>query len=237
LWAIVVVILLAGPAPAVRASHSWSNYHWSRAANPFSLGLIDSVTSSWDGNYSNARLDWSESDKFDLIGVAGRSTTSARKRCATSSGQVRVCNAVYGANGWLGLAEIWIIGSHVQYARVRVNDSYFNTSSYNDANAKRHVLCQEVGHTLGLDHQHGEVVPTCMDDESGLFDAAYVSPNYHDFEELDAIYTHLDGTSSSTQSTQSTQASEHGNDPNKRVERDGQYTKITWIFPARNPNN
>jgi hypothetical protein len=54
--------------------------------------------------------------------------------------------------------------------------------------AKRHVLCQEIGHTFGLDHQYTE--PTCMDDINGLFDPAFVGPGAHDFEQLGSIYAH-----------------------------------------------
>jgi len=60
-------------------------------------------------------------------------------------------------------------------------------------------LCQEVGHNFGLDHQdedfyNSPIIPhTCMDyfvpDANEI-----VGPNAHDFEQLEAIYAHLDST-------------------------------------------
>ena len=48
-----------------------------------------------------------------------------------------------------------------------VNDTYFNTAKYNTPVWRNLVMCQEVGHTLGLDHQD-EIfdnvnLGTCMD--------------------------------------------------------------------------
>ena len=58
-------------------------------------------------------------------------------------------------------------------------------------------MCQEVGHTLGLDHQD-EVfgnanLGTCMDYTSlPSGPPSNEHPNAHDYEELEIIYSHLD---------------------------------------------
>ena len=56
-------------------------------------------------------------------------------------------------------------------------------------------MCQEVGHTLGLDHQDEDFdnpnLGTCMDYTSDP--STNQHPNAHDYEELEAIYAHLDG--------------------------------------------
>ncbi len=72
------------------------------------------------------------------------------------------------------------------------------------------VACQEIGHTFGLDHQdeifNNPNLGTCMDytnDPSGtLFgQLSNEHPNTHDFDELVAIYAHLDTFTSSTAKT------------------------------------
>ncbi len=69
------------------------------------------------------------------------------------AGKVRSCNASYGFNGWLGLASINITGGvHITQGYSKMNDSYFNGGGYTETN-RQHVMCQEIGHTLGLDHQ------------------------------------------------------------------------------------
>jgi hypothetical protein len=60
-------------------------------------------------------------------------------------------------------------------------------------------MCQEVGHTFGLDHQDENFdnanLGTCMDytsDPDGP--PSNLHPNQHDYDELAIIYAHLDGT-------------------------------------------
>ncbi|MBI4387216.1 MAG: hypothetical protein HY551_07525 [Elusimicrobia bacterium] len=171
------------------ATHSWGTYHWARTSNPFTLQLGNNLsTAEWQGYLGSVSTDWSASTVLDTSGVGGSGGAS----CKAKSGTVQVCNRKYGFNGWLGLAQIWVSGSHIVQATSKVNDSYFNTNTYNNGNAKRHVLCQEIGHTFGLSHQ---TAVSCMDDKNGLFDATYVSPDAHDYAQLETIYSSLDATS------------------------------------------
>ncbi|MEO8438552.1 MAG: hypothetical protein ABI562_08820, partial [Chloroflexota bacterium] len=100
-----------------------------------------------------------------------------------------------GNNGWLGIASISITGgTHITQGSVRVNDTYFNTASYNTPAWRQLVMCQEVGHTFGLDHQD-EVfdnanLGTCMDYTNDP--STNQHPNKHDYDELGIIYSHLD---------------------------------------------
>ena len=56
-------------------------------------------------------------------------------------------------------------------------------------------MCQEIGHTFGLDHQDesGADLHTCMDYADNP-DADNTHPNTHDYEQLASIYAHLDPT-------------------------------------------
>jgi hypothetical protein len=62
-------------------------------------------------------------------------------------------------------------------------------------------MCQEIGHTFGLDHQStsGASLNTCMDyfSNTGANANSTLSthPNQHDYDELVTIYTHLDSFS------------------------------------------
>jgi hypothetical protein len=113
------------------------------------------------------------------------------------SGTAQVCNALYGNNGWLGLAQIWAgSDSHITQATVKLNDTYFNTATYNTVAWRSLVMCQEVGHTFGLDHQdedsNNPPLGSCMDYSSDPTPNQH--PNAHDYEELEIIYGHLDTT-------------------------------------------
>lgn len=190
-----LALLLAGALPAA-ANHAWSTYHWGRASNPFTLTLRSNLVGGWESILPQVSFDWSQSSVLDTVVAAGDTSLTFRKRCPATSGRIEVCNAEYGKNGWLGLATIWLSGNHIVKATTKVNDTYFKTPTYDNPYAKRHVLCQEVGHNLGLDHQRDPASKSCMDDRNGLFDPAFVSPNAHDYQQLESIYTsHLDSTS------------------------------------------
>ena len=117
------------------------------------------------------------------------------------TGTTQVCNGTYGNNGWLGLASINISGSHITQGSAKLNDTYFNTATYNNPNERRHVMCQEIAHTFGLNHQStdGTSLNTCMDyfSNTGTNATSTLStrPNKHDFDQLNTIYGgHLDST-------------------------------------------
>ncbi len=187
------------------ASHSWANYHWARTTPQFTLNVGDNLTTSWKSFLAQASNDWNSPEVFGASStplltaiVAGSST---QRRCAMVAGTTQVCNSKYGNNGWLGLASINIVdGEHITQGTAKMNDSYFNTSKYNNPNEKLHVMCQEIAHTFGLNHQStdGSSQNSCMDyfSNTGVnaTSAASTRPNAHDFEELNAIYSHLDGT-------------------------------------------
>jgi hypothetical protein len=118
------------------------------------------------------------------------------------AGTAQVCNGKYGNNGWLGLASINITGgTHIPQGSAKMNDTYFSTATYNNPNERQHVMCQEVAHTFGLDHQSedGSSQNSCMDyfSNTGANAGSTLStkPNAHDFEELRIIYQHLDSFS------------------------------------------
>ena len=187
----IAMTLLAGSA---NADHAWANYHWSRASNPFTLGLGDNLSSVWDPYLQTTSSDWSVSNVLNTTIVAGGTTA---RRCRAATGRVEVCNAAYGNNGWLGIASISVSGSHIRSGTVRVNDTYFNTAQYNTTAWRNLVMCQEVGHIFGLDHQdenfNNPNLGTCMDYTNSP--SSNQHPNPHDYEQLQLIYSHSDGSS------------------------------------------
>lgn len=190
-----IALPLAALAMPAAATHSWAGYHWARTANPFTLKVGDNVDANWDAYLDTTNTDWTKSTVLDTVKVAG--SVSNVKRCNAQAGTVQVCNSTYGGTGWLGIASISISGgTHITQGTVKLNDTYFNTAKYNTPAWKNLVSCQEVGHTLGLDHQD-EVfdnanLDTCMDYTN--LPESNQHPNAHDYEELGIIYQHLDST-------------------------------------------
>jgi hypothetical protein len=215
--ALLIAPLLILPS-AAQADHSWGNYHWARTDNSFKLLLGGNVSQTWRDYLSEASAQWSISSVLQTEVVPGGTKP---RTCKATAGRVEVCSERYGFNGWLGIAQIWVSSGHITAGITKVNDSYFNSAKYNTPGWRMLVMCQEIGHTFGLDHQNENFsdrnLGTCMDYTSNpdgghewpFYDAntdaepANWYPNHHDYEQLEAIYGHLDtittvGTQTST---------------------------------------
>lgn len=237
---IVVAAGLAATAIFVNvasATNSWGGYHWARTTAQFTLKLGNNVSAGWQTHLNNASADWNSPQTFGAAStpiltavVVGQSS----KRCAMVAGTTQVCNSTYGNNGWLGLASINITGGvHITQGSAKMNDTYFNTSTYNNPNEKRHVMCQEIAHTFGLDHQStdGSSQNTCMDYFSNTganaTNPASTRPNKHDFDELALIYAHLDPTTTAAQTTS----------PSSRADIDVTEDPNSWGMLVSQSNN
>ncbi|PCH62103.1 MAG: hypothetical protein COC19_03340 [SAR86 cluster bacterium] len=190
----------------VSADHAWGSYHWNISTvdsvlAPLQLG--DNLTSAaWSNSLLNAETDWNFSVLQSAV-VSGATDAS----CQPTAGRVEVCNGAYGDTGWLGIASVWATrgkNKHITQAVVMLNDSYFDTGAYNSDAWRDFVMCQEVGHAFGLDHQDENFdnanLGTCMDytsDPDGRLSAGLDNrhPNAHDYEMMGQIYAHLNSTS------------------------------------------
>ena len=216
-------VAFAGVSTQSTAMHSWGGYHWARTSNPFTLRIGDNVTAQWKPILDTTASDWSKSTVLDLQ----RATGAGTKRCKPTPGMVQVCNDRYGNNGWLGIAQIWLSGTHITQGTTKLNDTYFNTAKYNTTAWRNLVSCQEVGHTFGLDHQDEDFnnanLGTCMDYTNDP--STNQHPNQHDYDELQIIYSHTDDTTTVAEAVASAAAL-----PRDMVEHDynvrGQWGKL-----------
>ncbi len=185
------------------ANHSWGGYHWARTTPTFNLRIGDNLTlATWKTHLSQTSQDWNSPQLFQATSTPITTvieTGRSKANCSMVPGTTQVCNKKYGSNGWLGLASINIIdGTHITQGSAKMNDTYFNTAKYNNANERQHVMCQEIAHTFGLSHQSedGSSQNSCMDyfSNTGVNATSTVStrPNAHDFEVLNEMYAHLD---------------------------------------------
>jgi hypothetical protein len=213
----VAVLVAASWAVAsiASASHSWGGYHWATRGTGFSLVLGNNLTSdgttNWPTLLSNASSQWSASDMLNTSLGSGNDPGRLSRKCAPTSGRDEICNYKYGNNGWLGVAQIWLSNGHIVQGTVKVNDTYLGAGSsytYNNSAERQHVICQEVGHTFGLDHQStsGASFGTCMDyyQNTSASDTKGTTPDKGDYDELDCIYNKADAGTTLTYSGDAT---------------------------------
>lgn len=174
------------------ASESPNSYHWARKSTPFTLRAGNNMSGAWNSLLRNAISEWNKGDVVILKDVAG---DSGAQNCAARKGTVQVCNWKYGTQeGWLGLTRLYFndAGDHVESATVQMNDSFFeqNGGQYNSDAARRHTICHEMGHAIGLDHVD---TTSCMNNSQyAVFN--YVKPINKDYKQLARIYQHKDST-------------------------------------------
>lgn len=188
---LAVLGLVVAPA---HADHSWSTYHWARTTSSFDLTIINSTTSDWDAYVSQAVSDWSQSTVLNMVeDTSGSTSKRVRRKCDGGTGTVRICNLDYGNTGWLGIAGISIDNDgHITTGYTKLNDTYFSDPYYDNFEWRQSVTCQELGHDVGLGHQdedfNNDSLFTCMDYQ----DPPYEYPNKHDYDQLEAMYNHVD---------------------------------------------
>jgi hypothetical protein len=208
---LAIGVVLAGMTAPVLASHSWGNYHWKRTTAELAVPVGDNVSGVWDAHLDQAISDWNRSTVINSPEVAGSTNP---KNCRPVAGTIQVCNSKYGYNGWLGLASIWLSGGHISQGTTKVNDTYFASPTYNTPSWRQAVMCQEIGHDYGLAHQDEDFntddTRSCMDYTSNP--QGNESPDAHDYEQLLAIYDHLE-SGMSINSSASSATSEPGDTP------------------------
>jgi len=189
-------------SPALAATQ-WGSYQWQMGSSNTKISVpVDwshnsstdtgpNNTGPWTTYVDKAMTDWSvpTSDdssvswsKWPVEMYVFSSNQVNPRKCPPQTGHVQVCNYSYGYNGWLGVAQIWTSGNFIVQGSVKLNDSYFNSSTYDTEGWKLMVVCQEVGHTIGLSHDDETFSDTnygtCMDYTSDPTATGY----YHDYQ-------------------------------------------------------
>ncbi len=189
-------------ASGAYADHQWSSYHWEKEGDELTLKVGDNHTGVWESSTfwgTNGLLNYVVSNwnttggSLAVVVVPGITDPNAG-----GTGDIESFNDDYGNNGWLGLASISVTrgkNKHIVVGQSKVNDFYIDGLPdyvrFSQIINWVHVLCQEIGHTFGLDHNRdgatgGTPDNTCMNDQTPLLE--YSDPNQHDKDMLDLMY-------------------------------------------------
>jgi hypothetical protein len=172
-----LVVLLSVAGSALASHYIWRNgnqLHWIRDGTAVAqVYFVDYTGSRWPVNAST--IEWNRSSRL------GAYYLSPSNNCPFHC--VGVKADYFGtddARGWAVLS--WDSNGHLTgQTYVRLNKSYAA-----NATKDRAVTCQELGHTIGLDHQ-GSSSTSCMNGSGTDFNRY---PNQHDYDLLFNLYDH-----------------------------------------------
>lgn len=161
--AILALAVLAGPVSADLSGFQW------KARAPFTVTLVSEIADPTLQSLTTlSAVDWSESVVVDVV------LGPAPKR----GPMVRIVDGYY-TNPWNALAHISNERGYITAVTIYLNRTNLDQFTVEH---KQHTICQELGHSLGLDHQDG-VADTCM----GPYASATL-PNARDFADLVLMY-------------------------------------------------
>lgn len=171
---IVVVLGLMVVNVQIALAHDWWQWHWHK--NPLHLYVFGShqpeavaAIADWDSHITDMKLHTQFKGHTDIS----------------------VYGANFGATGWWGLASIenysfdwWHLWtySRIEHAHATYNSYYGGTGGTGTNSDIRGVLCQEIGHTFGLDHSN---TGDCMG--KGYFNSINVTGS-HNWADMNAKY-------------------------------------------------
>ena len=183
--AVIAALSLLTVVTVASADHAWSVYHW--PSDNLSPTVVDRTSSSLYDVPAGV-LEW---DNLDTL-------IQPQMATANNKGDIKVKESVIRSTSYLGLAGVYLDGDgHITRAEIVLNTRLMvELYGPDPRDIADHVLCQEIGHVLGLFHNRdgddtgGSPDNTCMNDQGHL--GEYTSPNSHDTEQLNAIYGHSD---------------------------------------------
>ncbi|MBI5363815.1 MAG: hypothetical protein HZA53_11600 [Planctomycetes bacterium] len=175
LWSAVLLVSIAsGVVGTAWANHRWGCWRYADANISFYNGCTGSYSTYVADEAINDANSWHNYTDVNLS-PSPQGTTD----------HLNCFNGSYGINGWLGIAEILTYnGCTILQGRARFNQSYMDNPAYGYSTTnKKHVVCQEIGHLFGLDHQRGQA-QSCMNDRI----LSVPNPNSHDQSLVNSIY-------------------------------------------------
>eukprot|EP00584_Thalassiosira_punctigera_P008114 CAMPEP_0172543176 /NCGR_PEP_ID=MMETSP1067-20121228/13631_1 /TAXON_ID=265564 ORGANISM="Thalassiosira punctigera, Strain Tpunct2005C2" /NCGR_SAMPLE_ID=MMETSP1067 /ASSEMBLY_ACC=CAM_ASM_000444 /LENGTH=289 /DNA_ID=CAMNT_0013329541 /DNA_START=441 /DNA_END=1310 /DNA_ORIENTATION=+ len=109
------------------------------------LVLQNALDETWQGEFDAAVEDWQKSDAL----VLEAQQVAVDHECNRVDGVMVVCNANFGATGWVGINENSIMRGVIVSSVAKMNEYYLRNANFAH---RRFTMCHELGHGFGLPH-------------------------------------------------------------------------------------
>jgi len=109
------------------------------------LKLLNALDDTWQDAFEAAVADWQQSDALELT----TERVAVDHTCERVDGVMVVCNANFGATGWVGINENSIQRGVIISSVSKMNEYYLRNAN---AAHRQFTMCHELGHGYGLPH-------------------------------------------------------------------------------------
>ena len=148
--------------------------------------LVNSTLGDWRDWLQGRASAWSGAPDIRVVVADGQTSPGVRETCPYPENyrRVRVCSFQYGFPNAAGKAQVELntANGHIQVGRARLDNQDLGPLTNSGI---RHIICQEIGHTLGLDHWVSQNQRSCMNNLSETVnDPDYDGPAQHDYVQI-----------------------------------------------------
>jgi hypothetical protein len=103
------------------------------------LTLLNALDDTWQSEFDDATSDWMESDALDLT----IERVDVDHDCNRIAGVMVICNANFGATGWVGINQNEVKEGVIMSSVAKMNEYYLRNAEYDH---RRFTMCHEIGH-------------------------------------------------------------------------------------------
>ena len=191
LAALAIACVILGPTPALAHHENPENHHWPGDGVRTVTVEDNTTTATWADVLLKAVTRWNgglQRVHLALVDNQPDGQTGQTSCAFTFPAQtVVVCNRTT-ASTWFGLTSIFQQNGHFTTGLIELSDNRAPGGSWSFTK-RRHVVCHELGHALGVGHRYTEN-GTCMDDNWAADASRF--PDAHDIAAVDKLHAHDD---------------------------------------------
>mmetsp|Transcript_31489 Transcript_31489/g.53699 ORF Transcript_31489/g.53699 Transcript_31489/m.53699 type:complete len:281 (-) Transcript_31489:213-1055(-) len=133
------------PQQGSNATLEWHDKHVKPINGGLHLTLQNALDEDWMEEFEIAVADWQESDALEL----DTERVAVDHDCKPVEEVMVVCNANFGATGWVGINENSIRNGVIIGSVAKMNEYYLHNANFAH---RRFTMCHELGHGFGLPH-------------------------------------------------------------------------------------
>jgi len=143
--------------------HAWRTNNGKKKG--LDLELQNALDETWQNEFYLAVKDWDEGTP-DALTLSTKKVAVNYNTCSPVNGVMKVCNANYGATGWLGVNEVitTVPAGIITQSVAKMNEYYLLNAGPDD---RQYTMCHEIGHGFGLAHTDEDFMNAdlgnCMD--------------------------------------------------------------------------